>query len=92
MPRLIKELVPIVLAAALWGRERTVKTVMAHCDNAAVVAVLNKGSSKEGEVIKGKDNDLANALSRGKDKSFLSRHPQAQPQPTPLPAELLDLV
>ena len=43
-----KELVPIVLAAALWGREWTAKTVMACCNNAAVVVVLNKGSRREG--------------------------------------------
>ena len=45
----LKELVPIVLAAALWGKEWTSKTVMARCDNAAVVAVLKKGLNKEAD-------------------------------------------
>ena len=44
-------LIPIVLAAATWGREWTAKTVLARCDNAAVVAVINKGSSKEEDVM-----------------------------------------
>ena len=47
----IKELVPIMLVAALWEKEWTSKTVMARCDNAAVVAVLNKGPSKEADIM-----------------------------------------
>ena len=42
----IKELIPIVLAAALWGESWSGKSVQVHCDNAAVVAVINSGSSK----------------------------------------------
>lgn len=38
----IKELIPIVLAAAIWGREWTGLTVQARCDNAAVVADLTQ--------------------------------------------------
>ena len=109
----LKELVPIVLAAALWGQRWVGKTVMARCDNSAVVAVINKGSSKEPEVmqllrcltfiqakhqfdllaahIQGKVNVRADALSRGNVQYFLSLHPQARRQPTPLPIELLDL-
>ena len=41
----IKELIPIVLAAAIWGREWTGLTVQARCDNAAVVAALNQDYS-----------------------------------------------
>ena len=37
----IKELVPVVLAAAVWGKEWVGQTVQAHCDNAAVVEILN---------------------------------------------------
>lgn len=106
-------LVPIVLASALWGKEWTAKTVMAFCDNAAVVSAINKGSSKETDVmhllrcltfiqaryqfnliaahIKGESNDLADALSRGDVGYFLSHHPQAEKQPTPVRVELLDL-
>ena len=41
--------------------------------------------------IKGKDTDWADALSRGNTRHFLSCHPQARRQATPLSPELLDL-
>ena len=47
----IKELVPVVIAAALWGEEWSGKTVQANCDNAAVVAILNSETSKDAEVM-----------------------------------------
>ena len=47
----IKELTPIVLAAAVWGRGWSGKSVMAHCDNAAVVSVINSGSSKDPDLM-----------------------------------------
>ena len=47
----VKELVPIVLAAAVWGREWKGKCVMSYCDNSAVVAIVNKGDSKEPEAM-----------------------------------------
>ena len=43
----IKELIPIVLACALWGKRWKGATVRANCDNDAVVAVINSGYSKE---------------------------------------------
>ena len=43
----IKELIPIVLAAALWDKRWSGKSVRVQCDNAAVVAVINSGSSKD---------------------------------------------
>ncbi len=46
-----KELVPIVVAAALWGSEWRGQTVLARCDNAAVVAIINKGKSKDKEAM-----------------------------------------
>ena len=42
--------------------------------------------------IKGKDNGLADALSRNKAAIFFAAHPQALPHPSPIPAELLDLL
>ena len=47
----IKELVPIVLAGAIWGKNWYGQTVQARCDNAAVVAILNWGSSQDPEVM-----------------------------------------
>ena len=43
----IKELLPIVVAAARLGANWTRKTVRAQCDNMAVVAIVNAKSSKE---------------------------------------------
>ena len=42
----VKELVPIVVASAIWGQKWRGKTVRCRCDNAAVVAVTRSGSSK----------------------------------------------
>jgi hypothetical protein len=107
----IKELIPIVLAAAIWGREWSGLSVQARCDNAAVVADMNQDCSKNADVmhllrslafikakfrfllvtshIPGKDNDLADALSRDNLSYFLSNHPKS---PSPLPQELLYLI
>lgn len=42
-----KELLPIVLAAMLWGKVWRGKAVLAHCDNQAVVEVVSSGYSKD---------------------------------------------
>ena len=42
-----KELLPIVVGAAAWGSKWGGKTVCFHCENAAVVAVLKGGYTKE---------------------------------------------
>ena len=47
----IKELVPVVLMAAVWGKEWVGQTVQAHCDNAAVVETLNSETSRNAEVM-----------------------------------------
>lgn len=41
-----KELLPIVIACAVWGQAWQGKTVMCYCDNAAVVAVIRSGRSR----------------------------------------------
>ena len=43
----IKELVPIVIAVAIWGQKWARRRVLCHCDNAAVVAVVKSRYSKE---------------------------------------------
>lgn len=45
----VKELLPIVIVAALWGPEWSGKIVRAECDNSAVVSIVNSGSSREPE-------------------------------------------
>ena len=43
----VKELIPIVIAAALWGGEWRGETVHCRCDNQAVVSVLRSRTSKD---------------------------------------------
>ena len=42
-----KELLPIVLAGAVWGRAVQTGTMRCKSDNAAVVGIVNSGSSKD---------------------------------------------
>ena len=46
-----KELLPIVFAAAIWGHAWTGKSILCHCDNEAVVTIINSGTSKEPEAM-----------------------------------------
>lgn len=47
----IKEMIPIVVASAIWGRRWSGKVVCCRCDNSAVVAVLNHRSSRDGDLM-----------------------------------------
>ena len=47
----IKELIPIVVAAAVWGQWWTSSHVRVRCDNAAVVHILNRGYSRDANVM-----------------------------------------
>ena len=47
----VKELLPIVLSMGVWGHEWQGQTVLCRCDNAAVVAILRSGSSKDRTVM-----------------------------------------
>ncbi len=42
----VKELLPVVMALAVWGYQWSGKSVRCLCDNAAVVAIINTGTSK----------------------------------------------
>ena len=46
-----KELLPIVLAAVVWGKEWAGLVVECHCDNEAVVRVLHAGSAKDRHMV-----------------------------------------
>ena len=46
-PIAAKKLLPIVLAAALWGKEWGGLTVLCNCDSKAVVASIRTGKAKE---------------------------------------------
>ena len=46
-----KELIPILLSCAVWGPALSKRRVLFECDNSSVVAAINKGSSKEVNVM-----------------------------------------
>lgn len=46
----VKEMIPVVIAGALWGSLWHGRTVLLQCDNAAVVSIVNHGSSKNEQV------------------------------------------
>ena len=45
------ELIPIALAMFLWGSEFKNKKILFHCNNAAVVFIINNKSSKSDRVM-----------------------------------------
>ena len=46
-----KELIPIVLAAVVWGKSWSKHQVNCYCDNAAVVAAINKASAQDAALM-----------------------------------------
>lgn len=50
-PIMTKELVPIVIAAAVWGRKWRGQGVVCRCDNQAVVSVIHSRTSKNRSVM-----------------------------------------
>ena len=46
-----KELLPVVVAMAVWGQQWQGQMVKAWCDNSAVVAIVNSGSSRNPEAM-----------------------------------------
>ncbi len=46
-----KELLPIVIAAAIWGKAWAGKSILCRCDNEAVVYIINSGTSKDPTVM-----------------------------------------
>ena len=47
----VKEMVHIVIAVAIWGPQWRGKTVRAQCENAAVVTIINHGSSRDQDIM-----------------------------------------
>ena len=47
----LKELLPVVLACAVWGDLWRAKLVHVHCDNLGVVAVVNSGYSRVPQIM-----------------------------------------
>jgi len=46
-----KELLPIVLALEIWGHSMANKCIVLHCDNIAVVHIINKQSAKNSSTM-----------------------------------------
>ena len=46
LPITQKEVLPVVLACAVWGEQWSGQTVQAYCDNEAAVSVLNSGTHR----------------------------------------------
>ena len=46
-----KELIPIIIAAVVWGHTWTGNQVQSLCDNEAVVTVINSRSSREQDIM-----------------------------------------
>ena len=51
LPITQKEVLPVVLACAVWGREWNKRQVVVHCDNEAAVVVLNSGYSRDPHIM-----------------------------------------
>ena len=47
----LKELLPIILACAVWGKSLNNGRVTVHCDNLGTVAVVNSGYSKVPQIM-----------------------------------------
>ena len=93
-----KELFPIVLSVLLWGHRFSNGKVTFHCDNEAVVSIINKQSTShrrsmglvrmlvyfclthnivfKARHIPGKNNDIADALSRLQHSKFKALAPR----------------
>ena len=48
---MVKELVPIVLSCAVWGKQLAGGRVLIECDNSSVVAAVNKHYAREQKVM-----------------------------------------
>ena len=111
----VRELIPVAVAAAVWGPQWQGEVVMFHSDNKAVVAALNRLYSKNEAMMQllrcvvfyaaraafrfqamhvpGKENTLADHLSRNSLTAFFSSCPQASLQTqTPVPDHVRETV
>ena len=104
------EFYPIVVALQIFGKRITNRQVIFHCDNKAIVEVINKQRCKDKEIMKlmrhlvltamqynirftvmhvpGKQNHLADALSRLQATSYLLKQYGMQQEPTQVPQRL----
>jgi hypothetical protein len=101
------EFFPILVAIVLWGNQLQGKRIILRSDNQAVVAIINKQTSKCPKIMKlvrffvlqclksniafmskyipGKQNDIADALSRFQMERFREMAPGANTEGIPVP-------
>ena len=114
LPITQKEVLPVVLACAVWGKQWSGSAVMVHCDNEAAVSVLNSGYSRDPNImhllrclffikasyhlslrvvhIPGKQNVVADAISRNLLSTLSVQVPAPLPSPSPIPKQLMELL
>ena len=51
LPITQKEVLPVVLACAVWGEQWFSQMVQVYCDNEAAVSVLNSGYSRDPQIM-----------------------------------------
>ena len=110
----VKELIPVVIAAAIYGSRWKGKIIQFVVDNMAVVEVLNRSYCSDNHLmhltrllvflasyhnfwfmakhIAGKENTLAEALSRNNMPFFHSQVPQAPQDQPRIPEALVTLL
>lgn len=106
-----KELLPIIVAVAIWGPWWRGNVVLCHCDNQSVVDVVRGGYGRDSRLalmlrclffleakfdcslsamhVPGIQNEAADSISRNNLNKFFHLNPQAQPQPSQIPADLV---
>ena len=111
---MLKELLPVVLACAVWGPMWANSSVLIHCDNLGAVSVINSGYSKVPQImhllrclffiravfhisvraahVPGRENTLADAISRGNLDLLFSQIPEARDARCQVPQDLLALL
>ena len=47
----VKEMVPIIIAAAIWGKLWRGKLIICHCDNQSIVVVIKARYSRDNELM-----------------------------------------
>ena len=114
----VKELTPIVIAVALWGKKWQGKSLLVQSGNTATVAMVNSRTMQPRHLarhrsnaldpvsniiarfqltlsaihIPGKENNIADALSRNNLAFFRSVFPQAERHQTEIPTALVELL
>ena len=102
----VQELLPIVISCAIWGSKMAGCHIRCLCDNAAVVVMINKHTSKNpaamhllrclffisAEHIAGLRNEAADAQSRNNLSTFFQKIPSACRVPSVILPALIEVL